>query len=137
VALKGPRSLAQGGRKLQLQRAALFAREPLCRECIKYGRISEAVIRDHIVPLAEGGSDDDDNIQPLCRACSDAKTATESARGRGGRKTQRMTNRKPIPEANFYVRGFQGWGIALAYCNEARHCFFTITRAVHVARRTT
>jgi 5-methylcytosine-specific restriction enzyme A len=71
----------ESGRPLQRKRAALFAREPLCRECRKHGRVTPATIRDHIKPLAEGGTDDDDNIQPLCTPCSDAKTAEESARG--------------------------------------------------------
>lgn len=80
--VKHPEVKRTSGRKLQRQRAALFAAEPLCRECSKTGRVSEAVIRDHIVPLAEGGSDDDSNIQPLCQACSDAKSAGERVRGR-------------------------------------------------------
>jgi 5-methylcytosine-specific restriction protein A len=71
----------ESGRRLQRKRAALFAAEPLCRECSKHGRVALATIRDHIKPLAEGGSDDDGNVQPLCRPCSDAKTAVESARG--------------------------------------------------------
>jgi 5-methylcytosine-specific restriction protein A len=70
------------GRRLQRDRAALFAREPLCRECQRHGRVTLATIRDHIVPLAEGGADDDANTQPLCQACSDAKTEAESKRGR-------------------------------------------------------
>ena len=69
------------GRRLQKQRADLFRREPFCRECRKAGRFTIAVIRDHIKPLAEDGSDDDDNVQPLCQHCSDAKTAAERARG--------------------------------------------------------
>jgi 5-methylcytosine-specific restriction enzyme A len=69
------------GRALQAARAALFAREPLCRGC---GR-ALATIRDHVVPLAEGGQEVESNIQPLCQGCSDAKTQRESARGRGGR----------------------------------------------------
>jgi 5-methylcytosine-specific restriction enzyme A len=72
------------GRRLQAQRAALFSREPLCRPCRKEGRVTEATIRDHIVSLEEGGADDDDNTQPICRICHGAKTARESARGRGG-----------------------------------------------------
>jgi 5-methylcytosine-specific restriction protein A len=74
----------QTGRALQRNRAALFSREPLCRQCARTGVTTLAVIRDHIVPLAEGGPDTDDNVQPLCQACSDAKTAAESARGRAG-----------------------------------------------------
>ena len=40
-------------------------------------------IRDHIVPLMEGGTDVPENIQPLCQACSDRKTQAEAQRGRG------------------------------------------------------
>ena len=54
---------------------------PLCAECERNGRVSVATIRDHIVPLAEGGTDDPENIQGLCQACSDAKTEREIARG--------------------------------------------------------
>lgn len=71
------------GRKLQAQRHALFTREPLCRVCKAAGRVTLASVRDHIVPLAEGGQDMDDNVQPLCGDCHDEKTATESRRGRG------------------------------------------------------
>lgn len=70
------------GRANQERRAALFAREPLCRECAKQGKVTVATIRDHIIPLAEGGSEGTiENEQPLCQACSDIKTQAESARG--------------------------------------------------------
>ena len=45
------------------------------------GRYRPATIRDHIVPLAEGGLDHDQNVQALCVACHDAKTQAESQRG--------------------------------------------------------
>jgi len=70
------------GRRLQRQRARLFAEHPLCAECDRHGRVRPAVIRDHIIPLAEGGTDEPTNIQGLCQTCSDAKTATEATRGR-------------------------------------------------------
>jgi len=38
---------------------------------------------DHKVPLEQGGSNDDDNLQPLCNDCHQAKTAAE-ARARAG-----------------------------------------------------
>lgn len=70
------------GRKLQAMRAALFARCPLCAECERQGRVTVATLRDHIIPLAEGGTDADDNIQGLCSPCHEAKTQAEAARGR-------------------------------------------------------
>ena len=69
------------GRANQRRREALFAREPLCRACVAHGRVTVATIRDHIAPLAEGGSETIDNEQPLCDECHTAKTAEESKRG--------------------------------------------------------
>lgn len=66
------------GRKLQRLRDQLFNREPICQHCGK----QPSTIRDHIIPLAEGGADNEQNVQALCNTCSDAKTAKESQRGR-------------------------------------------------------
>lgn len=65
------------GRKLQAMRARLFQREPWCRAC----KERLATIRDHVIPLSEGGKDDETNEQPLCQMCSDAKTQAEARRG--------------------------------------------------------
>lgn len=70
------------GRKLQRLREQLFAQEPFCRLCTAKGLAIPATIRDHIIPIAEGGTDDASNIQPLCEACSRGKTQAESLRGR-------------------------------------------------------
>lgn len=70
------------GRRLQAMRAALFTRCPLCAECQRAGRVTLATQRDHIIPLAEGGKDDDTNEQGLCEACHDVKSHAESQRGR-------------------------------------------------------
>jgi 5-methylcytosine-specific restriction protein A len=69
------------GARLQRARRHLFDRDPLCVLCLALGRYTPATIRDHIVPLAEGGVDDDSNVQALCQACSDTKTQAEAARG--------------------------------------------------------
>lgn len=63
-------------------RAKLFESNPLCAECDRQGRTILATQRDHIKPLAEGGMDDDSNVQGLCEACHDAKSKAESVRGR-------------------------------------------------------
>ena len=69
------------GRALQRERRALFDDQPLCKECTKEGRVTAATIRDHITPLAFGGTDTRANTQPLCKAHHDAKTKAESAQG--------------------------------------------------------
>lgn len=69
------------GRRLQKLRAELFTRQPLCAECACHGRRSLSTQRDHIVPLAEGGEDVEENTQGLCDDCHEAKSKAEAARG--------------------------------------------------------
>ena len=70
------------GRALQRERARLFNRDPPCVKCKEAGHVTLATQRDHKVPLAEGGTDTDDNVQGLCDACHREKTLAEALRGR-------------------------------------------------------
>lgn len=63
-------------------RAQVLRDEPLCRPCSKRGRVTQATIADHVIPKAEGGTDDRDNYQPICAPCHVVKTAAESKRAR-------------------------------------------------------
>lgn len=67
------------GRAGVAQRLRRLRAEPLCRDCKARGQIAPAIVPDHIVPLALGGSDDDSNIQCLCTPCHAFKTAAEGA----------------------------------------------------------
>jgi 5-methylcytosine-specific restriction protein A len=69
------------GTHLQRLRRQLFERQPLCVVCEADGRVTIATIRDHVVPLGEGGTDTDSNTQALCQSCSDRKTREEAKRG--------------------------------------------------------
>ncbi len=69
------------GRELQRRRAALFARSPWCTRCARIGIRTRATIRDHLVPLAEGGSEDESNENALCLDCFDTKKDEEAQRG--------------------------------------------------------
>lgn len=69
-----------GGRRRQALRAALFEADPLCAECKKLGRVTLGAERDHIVPLAEGGSEEVSNTQLLCLPCHEAKSLVERQR---------------------------------------------------------
>lgn len=71
------------GRAAVEQRARRIAAHPVCAECAKRGLVKVTVEIDHVVPLEQGGTDDDDNIQGLCLLCHALKTAVEGA-GHGG-----------------------------------------------------
>ncbi|WP_407280595.1 HNH endonuclease signature motif containing protein [Aromatoleum evansii] len=77
-----PRQRGSGWMK---RRACWLREHPLCVECEKLGLVTAATEVDHVVALADGGADDDSNLQSLCGDCHKVKTAREnSARGRGG-----------------------------------------------------
>lgn len=66
------------GTQWRKQRAAALRRDRgLCVLCIKQGRVEAATDVDHIIPKAQGGTDDVDNLQSLCRCCHQQKTARE------------------------------------------------------------
>ena len=71
------------GRELQRRRQRLFAEHPFCVLCERDGKLTLATIRDHIIPLAEGGSDDESNVQALCSLHNELKRREEARRGRG------------------------------------------------------
>ena len=52
---------------------------PLCVECERQGRASAATQLDHIIPLGDGGADDESNYQSLCEPCHKSKTAEENS----------------------------------------------------------
>ena len=65
------------GRKGQELRKRRLAAEPLCRDCKAKGIIRPATVPDHIIPLARGGKDTDDNIRCLCHPCHRKRTAEQ------------------------------------------------------------
>jgi 5-methylcytosine-specific restriction enzyme A len=58
-------------------RAFVLQREPLCRACNEQGFVKGATTVDHIKPKRHGGTDDLENLQPLCDECHKTKTAKE------------------------------------------------------------
>jgi 5-methylcytosine-specific restriction protein A len=65
-------------------RVQVLREEPLCVICLAKNppEITPSCIADHKVPKAEGGTDDRDNYQGICRPCDIIKTAAEAARAR-------------------------------------------------------
>jgi 5-methylcytosine-specific restriction protein A len=49
----------------------------LCQDCTTQGRVEVATVVDHIVPLAHGGSDRDENTRNLCKLHHAERTAEQ------------------------------------------------------------
>jgi len=57
-----------------------IAAHPLCEQCEKNGRFTSAEEVHHIKPLAQGGTNNDDNLTALCTSCHSEITAREGGR---------------------------------------------------------
>lgn len=69
------------GRPWATRRARILSRDcGVCLPCQRAGRVTEAVEVDHIVAIVNGGTDDDDNLQAICKACHEVKTAADLGR---------------------------------------------------------
>ncbi|MBO9377901.1 HNH endonuclease [Sphingomonas histidinilytica] len=62
----------------------------LCQPCLKRGVVRPGPEVDHVTPKAEGGTEDDDNLQAICSDCHKRKTAEEAARAQGRRAPRRI-----------------------------------------------
>ena len=70
------------GRALQRLRSTFLRMHPLCRRCELRGNYRAATQLDHIVPLYQGGTDDEANLQGLCDECHADKTAEDTGKQR-------------------------------------------------------
>lgn len=61
------------------QRLRRLANEPFCHDCMELGigRIADEL--DHIIPLSQGGLDEDSNVRSLCKPCHAARTREQRA----------------------------------------------------------
>ena len=79
-----PAARGYGTRWRKLRKTILDA-EPLCRPCRAEGYLTAAFDVDHIREIKDGGTDEDKNLQPICRRCHALKSVKEKrARQRPG-----------------------------------------------------
>ena len=63
-------------RALELGAVGTFTRQEfkaLGNTCLRCGRADVPMTADHVIPLSKGGSNNIENIQPLCGSCNSAK----------------------------------------------------------------
>lgn len=66
------------GWKWQKQRKRIIARDNgLCQPCMRQNKYIKFDEIDHVIPKAQGGTDDDDNLECICIDCHKQKTQRE------------------------------------------------------------
>ena len=59
-------------------RKRYIATHPLCEKCKEDNRLTPASEVHHIIPLSQGGTNEEDNLMSLCKSCHSKITAKES-----------------------------------------------------------
>ena len=67
--LRDPDTNKRYGRAWKKLRARFLLRHPLCEQCLCEGRLTPAEEVHHILPLANGGTHDVNNLMALCKSC--------------------------------------------------------------------
>ena len=68
-------------------RERYVAAHPLCERCLKEGRYTPAEHVHHILPLSEGGTNDEANLMAVCRSCH---SKIHAARGDSWKRHRRQ-----------------------------------------------
>ena len=77
------------GRAWELARARVLRRDKgLCQRCLRANRVQVGNECHHIEPKAQGGTDDDTNLETLCHDCHQATDA--EAQGKTPKPKQRI-----------------------------------------------
>lgn len=84
-ARRGSRHERGYGSDWERKRRRILSRDKgLCQVCLALGKYRPAQHVDHVIPKSEGGSDDDGNLQAICKICHAEKTVDEARRARRG-----------------------------------------------------
>jgi len=97
------------GRAGVAQRLRRLTAEPLCRDCKAKGRITVATVPDHILPIALGGKDTDDNVRCLCGSCHKLRTKEQFGYRNSGCDVQG----RPLDSAHPWNGGNGQWSAEL------------------------
>jgi 5-methylcytosine-specific restriction protein A len=81
--LRDPDTNKRYGRAWKKLRARFLLQHPLCEQCRKEDRLTAAEEVHHLLPLANGGTNDERNLMALCKSCHSSITiGTENKKSR-------------------------------------------------------
>jgi 5-methylcytosine-specific restriction protein A len=77
---RDPDSVKRYGQLWRKIRARFLKEHPLCEMCKREGKLTPAKQVHHVVPLANGGTNESNNLMSVCLACHSTITAKEGGR---------------------------------------------------------
>lgn len=80
-----PNTAKRYGRAWKRIRDRYVAKNPLCEECKRNGKLTPVQEVHHILPLSRGGTHDESNLMSVCTPCHSSITARDGDRWRRGR----------------------------------------------------
>ena len=81
---RGSRHERGYGKEWEKLRDQIMVRDcGMCQPCKKAGRFTAARAVDHKINKANGGTDEEENLQAICNPCHEEKTAGEALAARG------------------------------------------------------
>ena len=93
-------------------RLVILARDMhLCQTCRANGRLTNAIAVDHIIAKANGGADDEDNLQSICGSCHKAKSLQEA----GDAQASLRREGKPVIQSDGWVIHPKRWGYSIPH----------------------
>ena len=75
---RDPDTQKRYGRAWRRIRLQYIQAHPLCEQCELEGRLTLAEEVHHILPLANGGTNDEDNLVALCKSCHSKVTISST-----------------------------------------------------------
>ncbi len=80
---RDPETSKRYGTAWKIIRKRYITAHPLCEECFKHGIAVPAEHVHHIIPLTDGGTNDESNLMSLCKSCH-SRIHMKMRRGGGG-----------------------------------------------------
>ena len=77
-----PETNKRYGRAWKRIRDRFVMQHPICEECEKAGRLTPTQEVHHILPLSDGGTNDERNLMALCKECHSRITLEANRRNR-------------------------------------------------------
>ena len=81
--VRSPEHSQRYGWQWRKLRARFLSVHALCEQCLSQGRYTAATEVHHIKPLSDGGTNEEKNLMPLCKACHSRITLTTENFQRG------------------------------------------------------